>query len=331
MKKTMMYSGIITNYSCSAACRHCMFASSPRAGKEFISEEAAERIVWRLKQAGVYSMHIGGGEPFLKFDALCALLKAMQKYGIGVDYIETNAFWAQDDREIEKKLGVLRSLGVDTVMVSVDPFHVEFVPLERPIRLVQALRRAGMDYFIWQDRFLERLLPLDLKTTHTKEELSALLGETYIEDTAREYGVKVNGRALTIAKAIYEPQSAEEIAKDEPCRHLLSGTHCHVDLFGKVIPSGCPGIAVDPDDFFAGKLPKEKYPAAYRLYTGGVKALYEYAGELGFIPDERGYATGCSLCCAIRIWLNENMPSPDIAPDCFYREMKRAMEEENEN
>ena len=329
MRNAMMYSGVITNYSCSAACRHCMFASSPRAGKEFITEETAERIARRLSEAGVCSMHIGGGEPFLKFEALCILLKAMQKYGIGVDYIETNAFWAREDREIDGKLSILRTLGVDTVMVSVDPFHIEFVPLERPVRLVQALRRAGMDYFIWQDRFLERLLPLDMRKTHGKEELSALLGENYIEETAREYGVKVNGRALAIAKDIYQPQSAEEIMDDEPCRHLLSGTHCHVDLFGKVIPSGCPGISVELDDFFAGKLPKEKYPAAHRLYTGGVKALYEYAKAAGFEPDAKGYATKCSLCCAVRIWLNENRPSPDIAPDCFYQEMKRAMEEDN--
>ena len=32
MRNVMNYSGIITNYNCSAACRHCMFASSPRAG-----------------------------------------------------------------------------------------------------------------------------------------------------------------------------------------------------------------------------------------------------------------------------------------------------------
>lgn len=331
MRNQMMYSGIITNYNCSAACRHCMFASSPRAGKEFMTAEAAERIARRLKEAGAASMHIGGGEPFLNFEALCILLKAMKKYGVGVDYIETNAFWAQDDDGIMEKLRMIRALGADTVMVSIDPFHIEYVPLERPIRLIQALRRAGMDYFVWQDRFLERLLPLDLKKTHTKEELAALLGEDYIEETAREYGVKVNGRALTIAKNVYEPRQAEELLDGEPCRNLLSGMHCHIDLHEMAIPSGCPGISIGMDDFFKGRLNEERYPAAYRLYTGGVRALYEYAKEAGFAPDENGYATKCSLCCAIRTWLNENKHSPDIAPDCFYREMKRAMEESNED
>lgn len=323
----MMYSGIIANYGCTAACRHCMFCSSPRAGKDFITAEAAQRIAKRLRQAGVSSMHIGGGEPFLNFEALCGLLSAMQREGVGVDYIETNAFWCRDDEEIMRRLRILRSLGVDTIMASVDPFHIEYVPLERPIRLVQALRRAGMDYFIWQDRFLERLLPLDMKKTHTREELSALLGDSYIEDTAREYGVKVNGRALAIAGAVYEKQSAEELADGEPCSSLLSGMHCHVDLYEKVIPSGCPGISIDMEDFFSRRLPEEKYPAAYRLYTGGVRALLEYAKELGFEPDEKGYATKCSLCCAIRAWLNDNHPSQEMAPDGFYREMARAMEE----
>lgn len=326
-RNAMMYSGIITNYNCSAACRHCMFCSSPRAGKDFMTPEAAERIAQRLKRAGVSSMHIGGGEPFLNFEALCSLLSAMQRAGVGVDYIETNAFWARDDAEIMQRLRVLRALGADTIMASVDPFHIEFVPLERPIRLAQALRRAGMDYFIWQDRFLERLLPLDLRTTHTKEELSALLGDRYIEDTAREYGVKVNGRALVIAERLYRRQSAERLATGEPCSSLLSGTHCHVDLYEKVIPSGCPGISIDMDDFLAGRLSGEKYPAAYRLYTGGLRALYEYAKGLGFEPDAEGYPTRCSLCCAIRTWLNGKHPSQDIAPDCFYREMEKAMEE----
>ena len=324
----MTYSGIITNYACSAACRHCMFCSSPRAGKDFITPEAAERIAQRLKQAGVSSMHIGGGEPFLNFEALCVLLSALQKAGVGVDYIETNAFWCREEQEILRRLKIMRSLGVDTVMASVDPFHIEFVPLERPMRLVQALRKSGMDYFIWQDRFIERLLPLEVSKTHDKKELSALLGDTYIEDTAREYGVGVNGRALAIAKKMYARQSAGALATDEPCASILSGRHCHVDLYEKVIPSGCPGISIELEDFFGRHLPAEKYPAAHRLYTGGVKALYEYACGLGFRADEEGYPTKCRLCYAIRAWLNENYPSQDVAPACFYQEMERAMAEQ---
>lgn len=326
-KSRMSYSGVITNYNCPAACRHCMFCSSPRAGKDFIAPEMAEIISVKLAQAGVSSMHIGGGEPFLNFEALCGLLRAMKKAGVGVDYIETNAFWCRDTEEIMERLRILQELNVDTVMASVDPFHIEFVPLERPLRLVQALRRAGMDYFVWQDRFLERLLPLDVSQTHGKDELVQLLGEDYIEETAREYGIGVNGRALSIAKKLYVNQPAGRLAASEPCTSILSGRHCHVDLYGQVIPSGCPGISIELDDFIAGRLPAEKYPAAYRLYTGGTAALLDYAQAEGFEPDPEGYPTRCSLCYSIRAWLNGHRPSQDIAPECFYQEMEKAMNE----
>ena len=326
-ENSMLYSGIMTNYNCSAACRHCMFCSSPRAGKDFITADAAERIAQRLRKAGVSSVHIGGGEPFLNFDALCTMLSALQRARVGVDYIETNAFWCRDMDSVRERLRKIRSLGADCVMASVDPFHIEFVPLERPLLLVQALRAEEMDFFVWQDRFLERLLPLDITKTHTCEELSRLLGEDYIEETAREYGLGVNGRALAIAKNLYVNQPAEKLAADEPCASILSGRHCHVDLYENVVPSGCPGIAVGLDDFFARRLPADRYPAAHRLYTGGLRALYEYAKEKGFEPDDGGYPTRCSLCYAIRAWLHEHAPSPDIGPDCFYREMAGAMRE----
>ena len=59
----------------------------------------------------------------------------------------------------------------------------------------------------------------------------------------------------------------------------------------------------------------------------GTAALMEYAKKAGFEPDPQGYPTRCSLCYAIRAWLNEHKLSQDIAPDCFYQEMKKTMNE----
>ena len=60
---TPIYSGIITNYVCTAACRHCMFASSYTLPKEYISREMAEKLARLLRKSGTYSVHIGGGDP----------------------------------------------------------------------------------------------------------------------------------------------------------------------------------------------------------------------------------------------------------------------------
>ena len=47
---TPAYSGIITSYACTAACRHCMFASSPDCPKEFLTAEKAEELAALLEK-----------------------------------------------------------------------------------------------------------------------------------------------------------------------------------------------------------------------------------------------------------------------------------------
>ena len=324
---TPVYSGVITNYVCTAACRHCMFASSPDCPKEFITPEGAEALAVLLEEAGTASVHIGGGEPFMNFGALCDTVRALRRHGIAIDYIETNGFWAVKEDFIRERLHTLKTLGVDCIMVSVDPFHIEYVPLERVLRLCNLLEEEGFDYFIWQQRFLKKLLKLDLAKVHTEAELRSLLGKDYIADTAKEYGLGMNGRALGIAAEIFRKKPAEALLDGEPCRKILRPHHCHFDLYGNAVPSGCPGLAAEAGDYLAEHIPAETYPVMDRLIRGGVAALYAYAKEKGFVPDPTGYPTECALCYGIRQWLLKNAPSKDLAPACFYENMEKTLEE----
>lgn len=322
---TPLYSGIIMNYVCTAACRHCMFASAPDCPKDYITPDMAERTAALLEEAGTSSVHIGGGEPFMNFRALCMLIEALNRHGVGVDYIETNAFWCSSDEFVRERLMKLRDLGVTTIMVSVDPFHIEFVPLERPIRLCQVMNECDFDYFIWKDRYLRRMIRFDRTKTYTREELQKALGADYITDTASEYGLGMNGRALAIAGDIYEKRPAEKLAAAAPCSSLLDVCHCHLDLYGNIVPSGCPGIAADARDFLNENIAPEQYPVMARLLSGGTKALYDYAAEKGFVPSAEGYPTRCAFCYAMREFLHREAPSADLAPDCFYTSMEKTL------
>ena len=322
--RPLNYSGVITNYVCTAACRHCMFASSPNRPKDFISDEMSENIAKTLSRAGTSSVHIGGGEPFMDFRALCSLIKALSRYGIAVDYIETNAFWCKDDDYVLDRLNTLKNLGVSTVMVSVDPFHIEFVPLERAVRLCVLLDKCDFEYFVWKEQYLRKFISigLDRTKTYTKSELCEILGDDYITQTASEYGLGMNGKALNIAKDLFEMHPAEQFLSDSPCRSVSSVSHCHIDLYGNIVPPGCPGISAKAEDFLSMNLPKETYPVLSRLVNGGINSLYSYACENGFVPNKNGYPSRCSLCFAMRKYLNNVRPSADISPKCFYESMR---------
>ena len=107
------------------------------------------------------------------------------------------------------------------------------------------------------------------------------------------------------------------------CTDLLEPCHCHFDLYGNAVPSGCPGLAMDAEDYLNGDVSPEKYPVMARLYTGGTAELYKYAREKGFSPSKEGYPTRCAFCYAMRLYLAEKNPTPDLAPLCFYDDMKK--------
>jgi len=323
--KTPISSGVITNYNCTAECEHCMFASSPDCKKDYITREMSGKVSELLYRAGAYSVHIGGGEPFMDFDGLCGLISALKKYGIYIDYIETNGYWAKDEAFARRRLEVLKRLGVETIMVSVDPYHIEYVPLERPLRLIELLREYGFDYFVWQQKFLQRLLKLDISKTHTKEELEAVLGKDYLTETAREYGLGINGRALSFADKLYEKKSYEHFATDEKCPSLTHPNHCHIDLYGKAVPSRCTGICAEAEDYLSYDIDGDKYPVLSRLISGGTKELYEYAKKCGFTPARDGYPTRCAFCFDMRRYLKQNNPSSDLDSAHFYESMAKSV------
>jgi hypothetical protein len=287
-----------------------------------MTRDAAERVARALRASGTDGVHIGGGEPFLDMESLFTTIEALARAGVAVDYIETNAFWCADDARTRDILRKIRALGARCVMASVDPYHIEYVPLERPLRLIDALGALGMDSFIWQERFLNRLLKLDPDRTHGPDELAALLGGDYKIATAREYGLGINGRALRFAEKLYPKRPADALLTAAPC-DLLSINHCHVDLYENAIPAGCPGISIGLDDFLCARVPEDTYPVAGRILRGGIKSLYEYARAHGFVPD--AYPTKCALCVAMRAYLRQRVPSADLAPGSFYEEMAEVL------
>ena len=317
-------SGFMVSYACTAKCRHCMYGCSYLGNRDYVTPEKAEKIMAELERAGVTDLHIGGGEPFLNFDGLLAVIRAMNHHRILVDYIETNAFWCVSVDAAAEKLRKIQDLGAETIMASCDPFHSEYVPLERVTTFVRACERVGIGYFVWKEQFYRRLAKLDPKEAHTVEELKAALGEHYITETAREYGIGMNGRALQIAREIYPERPAREVAERSQCSRILRGMHCHVDLYGNVVPAGCTGFAVPIGDFTEHRdrlTDPAIYPVLARVLTGGTEALLDYAVSKGFDPETPA-ATNCDLCYKIRCFLRKQGEYREIGPDCFYEMME---------
>ena len=318
----LTHGGINANYRCTAACRHCVVASSPTRAAGYISAENARSLCALLREGGCRSVHIGGGEPFLDADGLVRLARAATNAGITVEYVETNAFWAADDEKAAQILDKIAGAGIDTLCISIDPFHAEYVPYERPLRLAKLCERAGMGYFLWRSEFVSALKRLEPSKAHAREEMARVLSGEYIKRTAEAYGISYKGRAVNIEMEYGPRHPHDKLADGRPCRRLISGSHFHVDMYSRYIPPGCTGLSLPLGEAIAGIRGDGLYPAFEALFTGGTARLLRYAANCGFTPNPDGYSSNCAMCFFIRSWLSANAPSPDLDVEYYQAAME---------
>jgi organic radical activating enzyme len=304
---TLYHGGIMVNNECNAACRHCLYSCSPTRNSGYINEETAEKIVKLLHKGGCRSVHIGGGEPFLDFEGLLMMIRQLNKNGIKLEYIETNAYWAENpknEKEIQEKLKRLINESVNALCISIDPYHAEFIPYGAPLSLVKHCKKTRMDYFLWRGESLSILSGLDSEKKHSRHDMEKLLSQDYIGKTARQFGIAYGGRAVNIEKEFGVLLPAENFTGQiSPCHNLLSTNHFHVDKDVYFIPPGCTGIRIPLAEAAFG-IPESKYPIFEVLYNKGVAGLLEFALQYGFLPDNTGYPSKCNLCFHIRHFLS---------------------------
>lgn len=311
--------GFIATYRCVAACGHCLYASSPKREKDYVTPSQARDTLQRLAELGCGGLHIGGGEPFLDIDGLYGLIVEIRKAGIGLDYVETSGYWARGDQRDVVLLERLKEAGLTTLMLSLCPYHAEFVPVKRVIHAVEACRKVGIPTFVWQDQFARELQALgDVNKTHSLAEYE----EKYpggVERLPERFGLQLLGRAALTHKTRAKVP-VNRLAVSKPCLGPLQTGHFHVDCFGDFIPPGCTGLAVGLSD--VGNITDEKNPAVHCLTTQGVGALMQKAQARGFVPDTL-YESACALCQHVRAYLATQTSQEyiDLRPMGFYKEL----------
>ena len=138
--------GLLLSYKCNSRCRHCLYACSPQWKADWLSVADAEDILSQLAprmlaasgpngSMGVNrGLHFTGGEPFLNFELLVEVVAIAHRLGIHSTFVETNCYWCTDEQTALDKLSQLKQAGLDGMLISANPFVLEYVPFERTLR-----------------------------------------------------------------------------------------------------------------------------------------------------------------------------------------------------
>ena len=130
--------------ACTGKCKHCSEGNHDACGARIdhkLSADAVRRI------AGLYPIQTVmtfGGEPLLHPDAVYAIHSAAREMGVSKRQVITNGYFSKDEARIHEVAEGLAACGVNDVLLSVDAFHQETIPLETVRKFARAVKGKGV-------------------------------------------------------------------------------------------------------------------------------------------------------------------------------------------
>jgi len=135
---------LFPSWECDATCRHCLFSSSPKS-KARLDLNTAKRAITDINTLGsLESVALSGGEATLDRDYLFEIAGHVRDENLCFGLI-TNGKFASSIEEATALLGPLKKIGIDSIGLSWDNFHREFIDVSHAKNLLGATRKLGID------------------------------------------------------------------------------------------------------------------------------------------------------------------------------------------
>ena len=148
----------VVTYACTGRCKHCSEGDHTSCGERIDPVIAADAVRKIATQYDIKTVMTFGGEPLLYTDAVYTIMTAAKELNIPKRQVITNGCFSKNADKICDVAERLAACGVNDLLLSVDSFHQETIPLEIvktfaaeakkcgiPIRLSPAWLKSSVD------------------------------------------------------------------------------------------------------------------------------------------------------------------------------------------
>ena len=290
---------VITD-TCSGRCKHCSNGERLDKSGNVDVEAAVDAIKKLTKRFTINSVMTFGGEPLLFSDTVCKIHAAARDCGIPKRQLITNGFFSKDSQKLDETAKALCNAGVNDVLLSIDVFHQEFIPLEPVMQFAEALLQYNVPSLrvhpVW-------VVNEENENPYNKEtkRLLKLFEEKSIRVSSGN-NLFPSGNALKHLSEYFTPPEKIDLSAlcgSAPYTSRLD----EIDCFG-INPNGDVNLCsitignIYDDDVLniVDRYDPYSNPVWSTLLNGGVIELIQYAKTNDLTVDINDCRTACDVC-----------------------------------
>ena len=129
---------------CTGRCRHCSEGDHINCKGHIDGDVATDAVRMICSHFKIKSLMTFGGEPLLYPEVIFAIHDAAREMGIEDRQLITNGFFSRSNEKISEVAEGLARSGVNDLLLSVDAFHQETIPLEPVMFFAECVVREGI-------------------------------------------------------------------------------------------------------------------------------------------------------------------------------------------
>ena len=134
----------VITYACTGKCKHCSEGDHSAHGEHMDPETAANAVRKITESYPIQTVMTFGGEPLLYPEAVYRIHAAATEMGVLKRQVITNGYFSKNSIRIAEVAEGLLQSGVNDVLLSVDAFHQETIPLEPVLCFALELQKRGV-------------------------------------------------------------------------------------------------------------------------------------------------------------------------------------------
>ena len=134
----------VVTYACTGRCKHCSEGDHTNCGEHIDPQIAADAVRKIAAEYDIKTVMTFGGEPLLYTDAVYAIMTAASELNIPKRQIITNGYFSKNADRIREVAERLAACGVNDLLLSVDAFHQETIPLDVVKQFAAEAEKCGI-------------------------------------------------------------------------------------------------------------------------------------------------------------------------------------------